>query len=166
MYFTAEERVRYDAEEVRYKERHGSCGSHRHRVSGSLTTHCGKCCPSPPLSPDKAREIGTLLRSMSENRPPEDLMRWRLRLFCGHVVERTAHRSYTDAGRAFTMSTNCPECGLDPATIIDAQAVGLLAEPHKAPHQPPPRSTSRPTRAALEKRVADLEAELAALKRT
>jgi|SRR5699024_1448806 len=34
MYFTDEERARYDAEEALYKQHHGECGSHRHAVSG------------------------------------------------------------------------------------------------------------------------------------
>lgn len=38
-----EERARYDAEEERYAATHGTCGSHRHSVSGSLTMHCGRC---------------------------------------------------------------------------------------------------------------------------
>lgn len=90
-------------------------------------------------------------------------MRWSLRLYCGHVVERTAHLSYTDAERAFTMNSRCPECGLDPATIVDARAMGLLAEPQRV-RRTTARSSPRTTKAALEKRVADLEAELAALK--
>ena len=101
---------------------------------------------------------------MSETRRPEDLMRWSLRLYCGHVVERTAHLRYIDVERAFRMNSKCTECGLDPATIVDARAMGLLAEPQRPVRRTPARSSPPPTKAALEKRVADLEAELAALK--
>ena len=33
MYFTPDERERYDVEEVAYKDRHGRCGSHRHHIT-------------------------------------------------------------------------------------------------------------------------------------
>lgn len=164
MYFTPEERGRYEAEEKAYKERHPSCRSHRHSVEGSLTLHCGKCCPMPPLSPEKREELARVLGPMLKTRP-EELMRWRLRLFCGHTIERTAHRSYTDASRAFTgSSTSCSECGLDPAVIVDARAIGLVKEPATT-YPPPARAAARPTRATLERRVQELETELAALKR-
>ncbi len=48
MHFIDEERARYDAEEAAYKQIHDECHAMRHSVPGSLTTHCGKCCP-PPL---------------------------------------------------------------------------------------------------------------------
>jgi hypothetical protein len=59
-------------------------------------------------------------------------MRWRLRLFCGHVVERTAHISYRTAAQAFTGSHACPECRLDPATILAAKPIGPVAQPVKS----------------------------------
>jgi hypothetical protein len=164
MYFTPEERERYEAEESAYKQRHPSCRSPRHSISGSLTTHCGKCCPPPPLSPKKRRELSDLLGSLKTR--PEDLVRWSLRLFCGHTVEQTAHRSYTEASRAFSASlTKCSECGLDPAVVVDARAIGLVKEP-TTPHVPSTPPAARPTRAALEQRIRELEAELDAFRAT
>src|SRR5690606_11420554 len=58
MNFTDEERARYEAEQDRFEQDHGECHAMRHSVSGSLTTHCGKCCPPPPLSPTQLKEIG------------------------------------------------------------------------------------------------------------
>ena len=157
---TAEERVRYDAEQEAYKSVHGSCGSHRHSVSGSLTMHCGKCCPAPPLSPSQITRLGQLLGTPA---PPHDLMRWRLRLFCGHVTERQSHITHRTVQAAFSGAIICPDCGLEPASIIDAVAVGPVGEPET------PRGVCRPSsakasRAHLEARVRELEAEVERLR--
>ncbi|BDH59763.1 hypothetical protein [Tsukamurella sp. PLM1] len=119
---------------------------------------------APPLSPE---QIATLSRIFRAPKQPGELMRWRLRLYCGHVVVRTAHRTHMTLHAAFTSSTRCPECGLDPALIIDGEAIG-------SPEEPPTRAggTSRPreaagarkpSRAQLEARVRELEAEVARL---
>lgn len=163
MHFTDEERSRYDAEQALFSQLHGDCHGMRHSVSGSLTTHCGKCCP-PPLSPSHKDSIARLLGRPT---PPHELMRWRLRLYCGHVVERPAHYTHKTLQAAFTGSASCPECGLDPATIVDGMAIGLQAERPSAP--PPAASASaarsgRPTRSELEAKVAELEAEVKRLK--
>lgn len=160
MYFTDDERARYDAEEAVFKAAHGACGSHRHSVSGSLTTHCGKCCPFPPLSP---AQIGRLSTLMSTKTPQHELMIWKLRLYCGHTVERQAHYSHRTVQAAFTGSIKCAECGCDPATIIDARAKGLAERPNQPAKVPVPR---KPTRAALERRVIELEAQIARLQET
>lgn len=122
MHFTEEERARYDAEQALFKQHHAECHAIRHSVSGSLTTHCGKCCPPPPMSPSQRETIARLLGRPT---PPNELMRWKLRLYCGHVIERTAHYTHKTLHAAFAGSTSCPECGLDPATIIDGEAIGL-----------------------------------------
>lgn len=56
-------------------------------------------------------------------------MRWRLRLYCGHVVEKTSHYTHKTLHSAFTGETRCPECELDPATVVDGEAIGLTEEP-------------------------------------
>lgn len=63
-------------------------------------------------------------RLLGRPTPPNELMRWKLRLYCGHVIERAAHYTHKTLHAAFAGSTS-PECGLDPATIIDGVAVGL-----------------------------------------
>ena len=160
MFFSDSERARYDAEEARFKEAHPSCGSHSHGVSGSLTKHCGKCCPPPPLSPAQLDRLATLLRTPT---PDHELMVWQLRLYCGHTVERRAHASHKTAHAAFTGSTRCAECGCDPAIIIDARAIGLVATLPGMGTRPTAAAVRKPTRAALEKRIAELEAEVAQL---
>lgn len=93
--------------------------------------------------------------------PDDQRMRWQLRLVCGHVIERTAHVSHTTVHDAFLGSTRCTECGLTPAVIIAARAVGPVAEKPKPTAPKPP---ARP-RAAMLKRLAKLKAEVAALER-
>jgi hypothetical protein len=112
MHFTDEERSRYDAEQALFAQLHGECRAMRHSVSGSLTTHCGRCCPPSPLSPEQRGEIARLL---SPPRPPHERMKWRLRLYCGHIVEQTARYTHKTVEAAFRGSSSCPECGLDPA---------------------------------------------------
>jgi hypothetical protein len=142
---TRDERARYEAEEQRYKALHGSCGSHRHSVSGSLTMHCGKCCPAPPLSPSQIKQIGRILGNPT---PPHMLMRWQLRLYCGHVIEKRAHYTHKTLHAAFTGMIACSECSLNPATIVDGAAIGLAGEPpaRKAPLCAPsrPERNSKP----------------------
>ena len=157
MHLSDRERERYDAEESRFKVEHGSCRSHRHSVTGSLTTHCGECCP-PPLSPSQLERIRTIIGSPT---PPHELMIWRLRLYCGHTVERRAHRSHKTVQSAFSGAVNCTECGRDPSTVIDARAIGLAAP---SPYSPAVPAVPKPTRAALERRIEELETEVARLR--
>src|SRR6267378_5406389 len=61
IHLSEEERAQYDSEEQHFKVRHADCDAHRWTVGGSLTTHCGKCCPPPPMSPEQTARIATLL---------------------------------------------------------------------------------------------------------
>lgn len=64
------------------------------------------------------------------------------------------------------MGIKCLECALDPAAIVDAQALGLLAEEQRPTRRASAQHPSTPPRkVALEKRVAGLQAEVSALKR-
>lgn len=152
------ERELYEAEQSRFKAKHGSCRSHRHSVTGSLTTHCGKCCPMPPMSPSQWERIGAILALPT---PMSELMVWRLRLYCGHTVERQAHRSHKTVQSAFSGAVNCTECGRDPSTVIDARTIGLAAPSPQSLAVPTVR---KPTRAALERRIEELEAEVTRLR--
>jgi hypothetical protein len=107
------------------------------------------------MSPSQLEQIRNLMMTPT---PQHELMIWRLRLYCGHTVERTAHRSHKTVHSAFCGSVRCSECGCDPAIVIDALSVGLAAEP--APPEPA-AAPRKPTRAALERRIEELEAQLA-----
>lgn len=67
MHLTDDERVRYEAEDARYRASHGLCRAHRWSMEASLTTHCGRCCPPPPLSPAQIDRLRVLLRPMAED---------------------------------------------------------------------------------------------------
>ena len=53
---------------------------------------------APPPSPDLIARLRVLL---SRRTSPEELVVWRLRLFCGHLVARYAHYTHTTVHAAF-----------------------------------------------------------------
>ena len=114
---------------------------------------------APPLTPEQLRTIATFIM----NRPPaSELVEWRLRLFCGHVVTRTSHHTNTTVHMAFTGTVACPECGLDPATIVSAEALRRLApEPPQQPKRTPDDASIRRSIARHEREIDRLRAQLA-----
>lgn len=84
---------------------------------------------APPVSDETLARVAALLARPT---PPTELVNWRLRLFCGHVVNRTAHHTHTTIHGAFMGAVACAECGLDPATIVGAEALGRVAVPQPA----------------------------------
>lgn len=87
------------------------------------------------------------------------IMRWHVRLFCGHIVEARRHYEMerpTDHGCS---SEHCSECGMDPAVIVAYEPLGLAAEPATAPAAPRPRARSSWSK-------AELQAENARLRRS
>ena len=146
-----------EREEARHKAQHTECRAIQWSGGGYL--HCGNCCPPPPLSPEVLNRIAPILRDILL-RPRTELMRWRLRLFCGHVVEATAHYSHK---RYPSDSIECPDCGLDPATVVAAEAIGRVDEP--PPTAPTPRQRRvNARRAGLVEAIAKCEAELRRLR--
>jgi hypothetical protein len=83
---------------------------------------------APPLSAETIAKVTALLRVPT---PPTDLMQWRLRLYCGHEVVRRAHHTHHTVHAAFMGGPRCEQCGLDPATIVAAKAIGRVEEPHE-----------------------------------
>lgn len=77
-----------------------------------------------------------------------------------HYTHKTIHA-------AFTGSASRPECGLNLATIVNAEAIGLLEERPRRPRAGNPAAktgrTDKLTKAALEARVRELEAEVQGL---
>ena len=107
-----------------------------------------------PVAANAARALEMLIRRPKT--PPDQVMRWRLRLFCGHVIERTAHVEHRTVHAAFMGSIACPDCGLDPATILAARPLGRVAEPSA----PLPRHDRSRERASLERRLASAQARV------
>lgn len=112
--------------------------------------------PPAPVAANIAR-VRQMLLDMPPT-PPHMLMRWRLRLYCGHVVERKAHRDHHTVERAFSLGRACPECGLDPAIIVAGPPLGPAGELPKV-SAPPTKNLE-----ALRRRLAKAEAEVARLK--
>lgn len=105
-----------------------------------------------------AQLLFTDTTSGSRNR---ELTRWQLTLYCGHVVERTAHSSYATYSVAGGGLRACEVCGVDPAFVVNEKALGPVTPD---PPSPPPRTPMPQARKALERRAAKLEAELAAVR--
>lgn len=106
-------------------------------------------------------ELQRDVRAILAGKTPDDqLMRWRLRLYCGHIVIGQRHANTESPTMHGSSSQACPECGMDPASIVAYEPVGLVQEP--APRSSPP---PRPTRRQLEQRISELESENEQLRR-
>lgn len=114
--------------------------------------------PPPPVAANLVRVL-EMVASWPPT-PDHQLMRWRLRLFCGHVVERTAHVESKTPHAAFMSGCVCPECGLDPATIVAARPLGTAASPPEPPTPPKPTPARMRT---LERQLASAQADVARL---
>jgi hypothetical protein len=113
---------------------------------------------APPLT---AAQTDKIRRIFAVRTPDHDLMRWRLRLYCGHIVETTQHcdQQRPSAPRA------CAECGRDPATVVAYEPLGRVAEPPGMDRQPTPQVAPRSARRSAERqRIAELEQEVARLR--
>ncbi len=97
--------------------------------------------------------------------PDHDLMRWQVRLYCGHITETIRHRENAEPTMHGSCSERCPACGLNPAFIVAYEPIGLKADVAPPTPMPAPRA-ARPSRKQLEARIAELEAELAAQHRS
>lgn len=80
---------------------------------------------APPIPPDAHEQIAVLLRRPYGNARKPAQVRWRLRRYCGDVVEETADEKYLDPDEAFKHSEQCPACGRKPSVIVDAEPIGL-----------------------------------------
>lgn len=88
-----------------------------------------------------------------------EIMQWRVRLYCGHIIETEAHYTYTDPIDAGGSSKQCPECGGPRQMIVAFEPIGLRGEPPEPTVPTPPPPPKKPTRAELERRVKTLEKE-------
>jgi hypothetical protein len=121
-------------------ERAGSIYSHTHDDDEPGHTHAGQAALSradggyweesgPSLGTETPASVASNIERVWRKYiidapiPATDLTSWRLRLYCGHVVERPAHRTSLTVHAAFMGETKCPTCGLDPATIVAARAL-------------------------------------------
>lgn len=77
-------------------------------VHGRFTnTHCGYCCPPPPLSEKQLEDISRIMSGWKKP-DPRELATWELSLTCDHSVQRQIHKSNTYWSPSVV---DCPECG-------------------------------------------------------
>ncbi|WP_125490172.1 hypothetical protein [Streptomyces sp. WAC 04229] len=118
-------------------------------------------CRADPVRAERRRQAFENAARLPQSFKTEDheIMRWRVRLYCGHIIETKAHYTYTNPIDAGGYWKPCSECGKDRLTIVAFEPIGLLAEPPKTKAPPPPASPKKPARAELERRVKALEEE-------
>ncbi|MFG2476592.1 hypothetical protein [Streptomyces fagopyri] len=70
---------------------------------------------APRWSDEKFRAMQELLGPPSR---PSEFVRWRVRLYCGHMHEVRRSRSQERPDGGITDHERCTECGLDPSVIL------------------------------------------------
>ncbi|WKV71418.1 hypothetical protein AW27_007675 [Streptomyces sp. PCS3-D2] len=118
-------------------------------------------CRADPVRAERRRQafenVAKLMQSFKK--ADHEIMRWRVRLYCGHIIETEAHYTYTDPLSAGSYGRRCSECGEDRQTIVAFEPIGLRGEPQEATEPLPPPPPKKPTRAELERRIKKLEKE-------
>ncbi len=127
---------------------------HRHQKQSEGTREAVermfKQNPPPPLSNHQNARLRELLRPQADY----EVMRWRVRLYCGHAVETSRHRENDKPTNHGSVSMCCPHCGMDPAAIVAYEPIGLRGEPPQ-----PITQAKQPSKAILQRRLKKLEAE-------
>ncbi|GHF24495.1 hypothetical protein GCM10010218_01270 [Streptomyces mashuensis] len=120
-----------------------------------------KCRADPERAERRRHAFENVAKLMqSFKKADHEIMRWRVRLHCGHIIETEAHCTYPDPLSAGSYDKRCSECGEDRQTIVAFEPIGLRGEPPEAAEPPsPPPPPKKPTRAELERRVKALEKE-------
>ncbi|MGW6568446.1 hypothetical protein [Streptomyces sp. NPDC054975] len=120
-----------------------------------------KCQAGPARAERRRQAFANVAKLMqSFKKADREIMRWRVRLYCGHIMEREAHYTYADPLSAGSYGRRCPECGGVRQTIVAFEPIGLRgAPPEETGPLPPPPPAKKPTRADLEQRVKSLEKE-------
>ena len=122
---TDQERAECEAYEARFRERHAECRAGSWGIEGSRTSHCFYCCPPPPMSEKKIRELSRLFGSFGP-RDPKELDTWEMVLTCDHVVQKTQHRSHQYwSGRV----VDCPTCGVRRG-VVQSTRIAPANDPH------------------------------------
>jgi hypothetical protein len=130
------------------------------RVRQQVDEDNAECRADPARAERRRQAFEDAARLMqSFKKQDHEIMRWRVRLYCGHIIETEAHYTYSDPVSAGAHSNRCPECSRDGLTIVAFEPLGLRAEPPAPAIPPPPVPPKKPTRAELERRVKALEEE-------
>ncbi|WP_157877229.1 hypothetical protein [Streptomyces odonnellii] len=130
------------------------------RVRQQVAEDNAKCRADPAMAERRRQAFENAAKLMQSFKKEDyEIMRWRVRLYCGHIIETEAHYTYTDPVDAGGYSKRCSECGKDGLTIVAFEPIGLRGEPPKPTVPPTPPPAKKPTRAELERRVKALEEE-------
>lgn len=118
----------------------------------------------PVLKARRDENRRSALQMIADFQPEDhDLMRWRVRLHCGHITETRRHITITEPRMHGSSSERCTECGLDPSHIVAYEPLGTVRERPTVVARSTP-AARRPTRAQLELQVTELEAEITRLR--
>jgi hypothetical protein len=144
------------ADEDAFRNRHAACHSHRWSIEGFRGTHCGECCPPPPLSAQQVERLAVLLSGPTT---ATDQHHWQLTLTCGHLLEVSAHKDNRPTWHPSVWQ--CTHCETSRGVVASMHLSPLAME---APTSATKANASqrRRTRAELEAENAALKAELAA----
>ncbi|KOU79676.1 hypothetical protein ADK61_10305 [Streptomyces sp. XY66] len=138
------------------KELEGICDLARRQVD----EHLAEARANPEMAERQRENLEEVCKLMLSFKTPEHMiMRWRVRLYCGHIVETSRHCENAEPSRKI----RCPECGKDPSTIVAFEPLGFAGEP-PTPRKAAQRAPTRRGRAELERRVAALEQEIELLR--
>lgn len=92
-----------EQDKIEFTRLHPDCNEVRWTVGGR-TSHCGLCCPFPPMSRSQVEIIRTIFAQPVKEHEQDT---WNLGLTCGHNVSRTQHQS----NRSWTTAVvDCTEC--------------------------------------------------------
>lgn len=121
MRMSESEKQEHEEADRSFRERHADCRGGRWTISGSRATHCGFCCPPPPVGPKQMERLAELVASRpSAEERKKDLDTWNLTLRCDHVVQHIQHREHTYVSARVV---DCPDCG-ERRGVVSSERVG------------------------------------------
>lgn len=107
---------------------------------------------APPMSPETWERVEAVFSAPT---PPTSLMRWKVKLSCGHINEAIRHISFSQPTMAGSSSGQCTTCN-EEGLIVAYEPIGPVAEFSKQP-------VPVPDAQKLDRRIAKLQAELESL---
>lgn len=84
---------------------------------------------APRWSDERWEQMRQLLEPPT---PAWELQRWRLRLYCGHLIKATRPRKIPRPDGEIRDKERCPQCGLDPAVLVAFEPLGPVDDPPSA----------------------------------
>ncbi|WP_229867055.1 hypothetical protein [Streptomyces gelaticus] len=133
-----------------------------------------KCRADPERAERRRQAFENVAKLMqSFKKADHEIMRWRVRLYCGHIIETEAHYTYPDPLSAGSYGRRCSECGKDRQTIVGFEPSSWVRIP-RFDHTPSERlrfvlSGGQPHRASesadtpghsLEEQLAEISQEV------